>query len=347
MRSANLTLCLILTLNSLALTQGQPTVPAELSKFDRLIGNWEGTGTAMMGPDGPAAPWTASSTIKKVLDGFFLQEDVVIDLGEVMPMPIVFRTFYAYDQQTQKYMTLSVGNMGAPTASQIHWADDNTMVSVDATMEGGQFMQDRWVTKLEKDVISFKGFRSPGAGPTFPHIEGRMTRTKTAFTPPAPAQVPSGAPANPEMAQLLRMAGKYRLDGWFRPVAEMEPMTIGATETYAPIFGSSILEMNTVGDDNPAFGVYKAWSAYGFSDWKKSFVAIHLNNMGEMASTEGRFVDGHLVFTHSSFRMGVPSLSRSIFTFDSNGKLAKLSAHGMTGASAPLHEFEATYKLQK
>ena len=79
-----------------------PSPPKELQKFERLIGTWTGKGMAVMAPGAPEMPWTSKSMIRKVLNGFFLQEDTVIEAGP--NMTLVFRTFYGFDTQNKKYM---------------------------------------------------------------------------------------------------------------------------------------------------------------------------------------------------------------------------------------------------
>src|SRR5690606_34502804 len=54
-----------------------PEPAPELKKLEPLIGHWQGSGTARMGPGEPT-PWEAHSSYAWALGGFFVQEDTVV-----------------------------------------------------------------------------------------------------------------------------------------------------------------------------------------------------------------------------------------------------------------------------
>lgn len=325
--------------------QEMPTPPAELAKFERLLGNWTGTGKATMEPGSEGGSWTATSSYKKAMGGFFIQEETVIDVGPGAPN-LAFRSFFGYDRENGRYMSCTLNNMGAPSAAEIHWADDDTLVSIETSIEAGQFIIDRWVTKLGKDAYSFVGYRTIGSGQPFVHVEGRMTRTDKPVDARAISAAASFVPVGPQMQRLNRMAGKYRLEGTYQPGPELPVMEIAGLETFEPVFGGAALVATVLGDEAPGIGVYEAWMAMGWNESKGCYTSVHVNNMGEIACAEMRWVGETLVSTYESLMSGSPSVMRSVLEVDAKGLLTKGQAHLLVGAHAPLEAFQARYQRQ-
>ena len=131
--------CLVLGQDS-AEPMGPPKPAPELQKFNRLVGNFEGSGTASMVPGAPAGGWTSQSTYKWILGGHFLQEDTRVDIaamGEMKMPPMFFRSFYGWNRENKKYMSCSIGNMGPAEIAEIHWSDNDTMIVVNTGIEEG------------------------------------------------------------------------------------------------------------------------------------------------------------------------------------------------------------------
>lgn len=322
----------------------QPPGPApELAKYDRLIGNWSGSGNSVMAPGTPAAPWTATSSIQKVLGGHFLREDVIVDLGEDAPFSLMFRTLYGYDRERQRYMSISAGNMGPPMASEIHWADDNTMITAEVSIEEGQVMSDRWVTSIGKDAIEFACHRVIGNGRPFIHVQGRMVRSNSDKPVELDTGAPSVVPIPEQMVRLGRIAGSYRMTGTYQAMPDAPELEIGGDQTFTAIFGGLILEGTVAGDEMPGFGSYQAWAAYGWHPAKNHHVVIYANNMGEIGAYEGSWVGNELVMTVARPYMGVPSASRSVMSLDDKGGLKRSVGYSLMGSSAPMKMFEGNF----
>lgn len=324
-----------------------PSPPAELKRFDRLIGTWAGTGTAAMAPGMEASGWTSRSQVKKAMGGFFLEENTVIDVGEGMPAPLVFRSFMGYDSTNRKYLTVAVGNMGGASTSEMHWVDDNTMVSVESGMEDGVFAVDRWVTTLGTDTYSFVGHRSVDGGEFFVYVQGEMKRIDEPFEAPSSQTTPAFGPAGAQMQRLNRMAGRYRLAGKMQMMPDAPSMDISGVETLAPIFGGTALQATVVGDPVPGLGAYEAWAVFTWNDERRCYTTLFVNNMGEIGESEMRWVGDQLVTTSAQLRMDLPSVYRGVITLDEKGAITKMASHSMIGAHAPGLDFEATYSLQR
>jgi len=344
------TLLLSLALSGATLwAQEEPAAPAppkELKKFDRMIGTWAGSGTATMAPGMEASPWTSMSRTRPVMNGFFLEEVTVIDVGPMLPAPLVFRSFFGFDTQTKRYLSCAAGNMGGVSTTRIHWADDDTMISVESGVEEGNVVVDRWVTNLGTDSYSFFGHRAVGAGEFFIHVSGEMKRTDEPFKAPALETVPGLAPASAEMQKLNRMAGSYRFKGSLQMMPDVPVMDISGTEELDALFGGGVLQASVKGDPMP-LGAYEGWSAIAWSPDKDCYTTVFVNNMGEIGEAEMRWVGDQLVSTGSMLRMGQPSVMRGTLDFDEQGVITKVEMHSLVGTAPPMRDFEATYKKLK
>ncbi len=323
-----------------------PGPPAELEKFDRMLGTWAGTGTAVMAPGEEPGTWTSRSQVRKAMGGYFLEEVTVIDAGPAMPAPLVFLSYYGYDTQRGRYLSVGAGNMGLVSATEIHWVDENTMVSAQTSIENGSFVVDRWVTTIEKDRSSFVGQRAVGGGAFFEHLRGEMQRTDEPFVAPDLEAVPGMAPAGPEMERLNRMAGRYRLSGSFQMAPDAPPMDVTGDEIMAPLFGGCVLGATVKGDPIPGMGGYEAWAAFAWNPAKDCYTSVYVNSMGEISDSEARWVGNSLVNTHRAPRLGVPSVGRGIVFTDESGVVTKVLSHAIVGDQPPYQEFEGTYTLQ-
>lgn len=324
--------------------QTTPGPPVELAKLERLLGHWEGRGTFTPVPGGESAPWTSTSSVRRAMNGFFLQEDLVIDLGPGAPSPIVFRSFHGYDRENRRYMTLSLGNVGPPSATEVHWADEDTMVSVEPSVEDGQVVVERWITWLEPDAIRFAGYRSLGVAEPYVHVEGRMTRAEKPVDEAVLAAARAFAPIGEEMTRLNRMAGTYRLRGTYRAAPETEAMEIAGTETFKPLYGGSALEVRVVGDELPGIGVYESWAGIGWDPAKGCYTNVYVNCLGEIGRSELRWEGERLVGTHCGLSMGRPSVLRSVLELDAKGGLLRVQGHSLTGVHPPVISFDARYE---
>ncbi|MBI4881233.1 MAG: DUF1579 family protein, partial [Planctomycetes bacterium] len=291
--------------------------------------------------------WTSRSQVKKAMGGFFLEELTVIDAGPAAPAPIVFRSFYGYDAERGKYMSCGVGNMGMVSLSEIHWVDENTMVSAQSAIEDGSFVTDRWITTLEADGSSFVGQRAVGGGEFFEHVQGQMRRSEEPFEAPDLETAPGLAPAGPEMQRLNRMAGRYRLSGSFQIMPGAPPMEVSGDERMRPLFGGCVLEATVHGDPIPEFGGYEAWAAFAWDPAEECYACVYVNSMGEISKSEARWVGDCLVSTHAVLRTGQPSVSRGIVFTNERGAITKVLSHSIVGDEAPFQDFEGTYVLQK
>src|SRR5690606_24930624 len=120
--------------------------------------------------------------------------------------------------------------------------------------------------------------------------------------------------------------------GQFTPMPGAEPVPISGKETLEPLFGSTLMTANVSGEDIPGIGAYEAFGAYGWHPEKECYTSIYVNNMGEMVSTESRWLDGKLVSTHKGMSMGQPVVMRGVIDVNDEGVLTRAYAHSVIGA---------------
>lgn len=325
-----------------ATCSAQAAPPKQVAKFDRLIGVWSATGTAVMEPGMPAMPWTSTSHVRKVMNGHFVRDDMVIEFGDALPGSIQFTTFFGYDIQNKKFKQLAVDNMGGLEEVEIHWVDNNTMVTSSSKIENGQPVVDRWVTRLGDGKYSFVGHRAVGGGEFFEHVKGVAVISK-AVEAAAHKDESFNIPAPPKpMDKLARMKGRYSVKGEMVQEGVPEPIPITGDQTIKPIFGGTVLEMLTTGQP----GNYEAWAVMVWSEQKQCYHIGHANSWGEFGLAESRWIGEKLITTHAGTAQGKPVVHRSILMCDASGAVTGGTTHMIAGDSDPLKIFWSTYTKQ-
>lgn len=341
-----------LALSSTTAAQETPFTPAKgMAKFKVMLGNWEGSGNAWMEAGTEPGAWTAVSTTSEILNGHVVQEDTRIEFGPGMP-PLEFRTFYGWDAAADQPVVYGVSNKGDGWEGTIRWADDHTIVGSTHHVENGAPLAERSFTRFAKDSYSFQVDRAKGTAPFFTHVEGSFRRSQKSFDARAAEAsvhfVPPGSEgtALKELARFEPMIGNYELSGKvaMTPGAPMTDIT--GREQVEWMFGKSVLAYHGASDPHEGF----AWEGYGYQWWdpvKRCFVHLHVNNMGEIGTSEGRWLDERkLAFTRMGVRQGTPSVERTMLELSEQGRIARVYSDAIQGAGAPARGFEATYTLK-
>ena len=248
---------------SIVAQEGAPDMsPAkELKAFDKLLGNWKGSGSARPQP-GMNMKWTANSHASKVLGGHFVQEDVEITFeGEQAPPPLAFRNIYGFNKETKRWVFYAVSNMGTIEEKRIHWVDGKMMYGGSKTeidMQGkAQFIVERWSTTFGKDSYTIASYQTVGNGKPFAHVVGEFKRVKVANASFNAKKIAAMVPVAKQMGVLHKFNGTYRMKGWMIMMPGMPKTDIGATEVAGTIFGGTVLEFQLKGDPVQSFfGTY-------------------------------------------------------------------------------------------
>lgn len=334
------TLSLLVSLTVVASATAQtPIPPAQLAKFDRLIGSWQGEGTVEMEPGQPRTGWTSTSQIQKILGGMFIQDRTTITF-EGMPGPLQFITTIGYDGESKQFKQWSVSNMGETQESEIYFLDDDTYVSCFAGMAMGSPQVARWITTLGDDEHVFRGEQAVGAGEWSLHVDGKLTPAKAVEASAQKDVAFMIQGASEPMQKYHRMAGTYDVKGWMA-MPDGSKMDITGTQSMKPIYGGTIMEFHTVGQPN-----YEAWAWVGWNDHKQCYVMCSVTSMGEGASIDQRFVGNDVVAGLTGTRFGQPFAMSSVSRCNDAGAVTKVWSHWIQGAGDPMKMFEAKYTKQ-
>lgn len=324
--------------------QGMPQPAKELARFERMVGEWQGKGTAHMGPEAAAVPWTATMSVRKGLGGFFFEEDLTVRF-EGMPAPLQMKEVFGWDGERQEYVKYVVGNSGDGRAPQLHWLDDDTCVELYVGLgPTGEPSLSRGTTRMRSDGFTYKSETCSGAGPFQVHVEGHFTRAE----PAAKAEIVEAAfmDAEPsaDLARLASALGTWKVTGTMVMVPGTPAMKISGTETFKALWGGSVLQSVVIGDPDPTMGggVYQGISYMTYDPAKKCIVSFQADSMGMCGVSECRFEGADLIVATAGPVMGKPTAMRTIVHMDKNG-FTRVVSHALAGTTEPYKSFEATY----
>ena len=324
-----------------------PNLRPELQPFASLLGNWKGEGSATVPNVGEMA-WTSHSTVKPVLDGKFIQAEMVIqfDLGTLL-----YRSYYAWDASQEKIVTYSIGNTGEfEVSDHVRWAPDGKLLIYTTKIEEGVPMVTRNVTTINENEQSFLWQVASGAGDFETTVSGSSKKVAEEFKITESqwsAPFMPGMPMAPEMEKLSGMIGDYKVRGKVSMNPAMPPMEVTADETVRSIFGGAAIMIHVKGDPTPAAGNFRH-EAIAIMTWdpaRKCFKEFWISNGGDTAVQELRFVDERkLVTVHASMQMGTPQAVRGVIHLDESGGLKRSVMNRLYGAQASDTYFEGTYE---
>lgn len=323
-----------------AFAQEMPRPADGMKKFAPMIGDWEGSGTMRMAPEDSATQWTAVSSVKSILDGHFIQEDLRIDMGTEAPYVMV--TIYGWDRELDQPTANTVSNAGAGGAGEVHWLDSKTLVYVGHGLSQGTPQAARWIATYGKDSYTFQMDEASGSGPFFTHAQGKFQRSSKTFSARTQEASVALMPPDPKMKSLDPLLGDYRFEGTVLMAPGMPEMDVTGKETIASILGGTSVLAHVVGDEAGGF----VYEAFGFIYWnsvEQCFESFGANNMGELHASRGRWQgNDRLVFTDAHIQDGVPVSQRMTMELK-DGKLARVVADRFHGAEKAAKYFDAKY----
>lgn len=327
--------------------QEAPPPAAELAKFKPLLGHWSGSGTASFAPGAPEMKWTSTSTMQWILGGHFLQDDVKVTFaGEGAPPPMVFRSFYGWDRNHGKYVSYSVGNSGEmEKATHVAWID-KTLVKFSEMVEGGVPSITRAMTTLSEHGSDFQIQIASGLGDFGTLVSGTLKKSETGYTISGD-DLKHGAPASEEMKKIAGMCGSYTMSGEMSPKGMPAPMQISASETVAPIFGGSIIDMRVKGDPlgGPDGFQYEAIVLLAWNPKSGCYDQVYFNNVGDANSAELRWSsDKVLASWESGLQYGEPVATQASIHLDDSGAIVKAVVHRLDEGGVAVKAFSGSYK---
>lgn len=346
-------LCTLLLRSPLLLLAGAPALlaqesewapkpPAELQKLAPMVGTWEGSGTYRMAPDAPEAKWTSISSFEWVLGGHWMREDAAIQLADV-PTKLCMTTFYGWDAELQRYVSVGISNTGDAELHEVHF-QDGALVTVSTGLEMGAPKLERWVSTYKDGTSQVEGHAATGTGALFTHVKGASKRTSEKPTKvervDAPLMPELAGKGGKEHARLLAAAGDYSFTGWMVMPGMPDKMEIAGRESLHPIYGGTALEFRT--ESEPA-GMYEAYAWMVWNEREKCYDFVMVNSMGQSGQQRCHLIGNACVYTSAMTYMGEPSVSRAILTIREDGSFGDFDSHSIAGTSAPVHNFHARY----
>ncbi len=248
-----------------------------------------GRGHLAAGSRRRAPPWTAKSEVRWILDEFFVQEDIDVDVG--MESNYTMRSVYRWDAENRQYVMFSAGNEGEAYVAEPHWVDDHTMVVNYASAMEGTPLVGRSTWSFGDGKYEFKNERADAAGAWFVALEGSFQKTDDVSIDAMPASFMNRPVAEP-VRKLEPMCGDWRVDGWMRMPGTDEKTPIGGQEHTETILGGHVIRSHTTSDPMPSGrwvgDTYIAWNAE-----RNRFWVVMMSNMGEFSSADGYWVDDH------------------------------------------------------
>lgn len=342
MNQRSLALPLLLVFACAAAAQETPKPAAELQKYAPLIGSWQGSGTAQMGPGEPSK-WKARSTYAWALGDFFVQEDTVVTFAG-MPKPLVMRVYYGWDAENRHHVAVGVDNDGTVDVHRVDFVGDGSMVQMVETFHEGQTFLERYTSKVDGDRITFAIDMMGATGPAVRGVEGSMQRTDQA----APTAMDAGAftatPAAP-IAQLGKTAGTYAVAATMVMMPGATAMKITGKDVVTCLFDGTIVHVHTTGTAEGMPEQYVGELFYGYDAKRDCLRAVYISNMGEAGDMTGRFTPDQKQFllTSAQTYMGQPSVQRMLMELGADGAPTRAVGHTIVGTAPPYESWNATY----
>lgn len=334
---------LAFTLSPLVAQEGPPKPAPEVQKFAPMLGNWQGTGDATFGPGTPPVKWTAHGTYRWCLDGHWLQEDFRLTF-EGAPNPLVLRSYYGWDRESQRHVALLASNNGQVHLNEVVFLPDGTMLQITHMHQEGLPYSERSRFKVDGDKLTHSIDLLMPEGPSLTIVDGRFTRADKAFdgaweTKPFEDVAPTAA-----MVQFGKSAGEYRLAAEYVMVPGAPAVKITGTDTFRSVFGGTVMYGTSAGTAEGMPGQFRGDVFWAWDAAQKCLVAAYVGNMGEVAKMSGWFAkDGKLITTHGGTQGGEPMVSRMVMEMDADGRPTKVVAHTLLGDKGPFESYRATY----
>lgn len=326
-----------------------PSPPEALSAFDAILGNWEGSGKTWAGPGRELGPWTAVSTASRILDGHFVQEDVRVDIGEMAPAPIIFRSIYAWNPHTKRYVCFSMSNLGFGGFGKAYWTADRKLVSTTTRLQQGIPVTEQSVTEYAKDAFTFRLYGSGGGGAFFLQVEGTFRRGKTAFSASQGTEKLALVPVAEQMRKLEDHWGTWTMKGKLTPMPGAPALAIAGSEEVRPILGGHAHMGIMKGDPVP--GAPKAFRGFFYLAWDPEdncYRSLSIDNFGFFLVERGYLLgERKMISTSAPVLYGVPHAIRGMGQWSEDGSEAKFASDRLAGDAPADRSFEGVSKRVK
>lgn len=329
--------------------QFAPPQPHELlKKFDTALGQWEGKGK-FYGPLSSAGmPWTSTSRVERVLDGFAVRETLDVDMGAVGRYLMV--AIYAYDANRKTLIVNKVDNYAGASEGLCQWVG-GSLVTAQAALFGEQGTP--LMLGAERSKWTFTGDESTlastmCAGDLDPylHIEGAMKRT-SAEAKPTETDLHT-TKLMKFMQPLAPLLGEWKIEGAVQTAPGAEAMKIKGVDRIWALHGGRALVAEAMAhpaaDDIPFR--YQAIGLIGWNPGRECWDHYTISNTGDVLHGEWHPAgEGKLITVHSGRYMGQPFAERGVLEFGEDGP-QRVWSDRYSGVEAGYRAFEATYATE-
>ncbi len=320
-----------------------PDPAPEIERFDRYLGNWEGAGTSKELPDSPPRSWTAVSSVKKVAEGFAIQEDTTIDFGG--PASFLVRNLYCWEMENKRLTKFSVTNADFGGYEPMYWVGENRLTGSVSRLVQGIPVAQRWVIDFATDSYTIRIDRSIAGGPFFTYVDGEFHRGGEGTS-----HADSGGevllPAPREMAVTAPAAGRWKFRGKYSPMPGIPGIDISGRSTTANILGGHCQFTVIEGAPTPPRS-YRGLTIVAWDAEIRRYASLNVDNFGA-ANVETALQTGarQLTYTGTASFQGTPMATRSIVAWSSDGNRAEVVGHRAFGTDEPDQFFTLTQERE-
>jgi len=317
-----------------------------LARFEPLIGVWTGKGVARQSADAKSGtePWTATMSIQRILGGFAVQEDLVIEMGA--PTPFLMRTVYGFDASSGHAMAVIVSNVGQANRMGYEFHGDGILVTygIDPAHDESGTGIGRSRIEFTKDSYRFVHDGMRGAGRPFVEVEGEFTKPAGGGAVKAVDVAFANQPAGEEMKSLAAFFGKYAVAGKMMMAPGQPMVDITGTDAYQPMYGGLIALETVEGESGPEMPKYVSHSYGAWNPVTSCYDWFVFDNMGVAMSMASRWSKPgtQMVFAGSMVSMGTLVSSNTVMNLGQNG-ITSAKGHTLWGAEDPVVSFDARF----
>jgi hypothetical protein len=166
---------LVLAMSSAVAAQ-TPRVDPEHARLTALAGTWDVEMTFKFRPDGPGIPVKATSTIRSLLGGFFIEEKIE---GALNGTPFTTLAWTGYNTGTKQYEATRIASTNTARIAEAGSYDERTRtleLKADYPLAGETWHQRTVIQLISADSMIATSYLSFGAVPEWKAVEIKYTR---------------------------------------------------------------------------------------------------------------------------------------------------------------------------
>ena len=322
-----------------------PRPARTLQDFEPMLGQWVGQGVAFDKEDGEPMEWTATLVVERVLDGHGVRQDMVVDLGEVLPGGFRSTTFYAHDPQAGHLMAVSCDNRKGVSRSVAAWSS-NVLLTATMGENGGQLAIERSTFTFADGKAQYQILHMQDTHDGYLMADGNFRPFTGERATVEDASVPQNSPET-QLAKLAKSLGSMRLEGTVRPPAGGgAPIPMSAIERSELFAGGRGMITEVTGEPEPGFPGYQEIRMVARNTLRKSYDILWMDNQGLSGAMQGWLHEGALVVVDAGTFQGAPYAQRTTTYLGPKGPTV-VTSDRLWGVGPGRRVFEGRYKPLK